>query len=95
MVPTAATQHAPAMEGHPGPKPPIIKLPDRSPDSPDLQPIQPATPLRNGHIHLGTCSPVNENGSFVFDQVLKSGKVNRRLKHRHVSTIHPESLAPN
>lgn len=85
MIPTPTTDRPPAMEGHPCSKPPIIKLPDRNPDSPDLQPVQPATPLRNGHIHLGTCSPVNENGSFVFDQVLKSGKVNRRLKHKHVS----------
>ncbi|RDW62980.1 PH domain-containing protein [Aspergillus mulundensis] len=31
-----------------------------------------------------TFSPVNENGSFEFDRVLKSKKVNRRVKPKHV-----------
>ena len=94
MIPIPTPVQRPSTsEGHPNLKPPIIKLPDRNSDSPDLQPIQPASPYRNGLIHLGTCSPVNENGSFLFDQVLKSGKVNRRLKHRHVSDTHPTSLA--
>lgn len=42
-----------------------------------------APPSRNGHVNLGTFSPVNENGSFEFDRVLKSGKVCRRVKHKH------------
>ncbi|EKV15617.1 hypothetical protein PDIG_25020 [Penicillium digitatum PHI26] len=29
-------------------------------------------------------SPVNENGSFEFDRVLKTGRVSRRVKHKHV-----------
>ncbi|KAJ5327316.1 uncharacterized protein N7506_010418 [Penicillium brevicompactum] len=29
-------------------------------------------------------SPVNENGSFEFDRVLKTGRVCRRVKHKHV-----------
>ena len=43
-----------------------------------------APPSRNGHVNLDTFSPVNENGSFEFDRVLKSGKVSRRVKHKHV-----------
>lgn len=39
---------------------------------------------RNGHVNLDTFSPVNENGSFEFDRVLKSGRVCRRVKHKHV-----------
>jgi hypothetical protein len=43
-----------------------------------------APPSRNGRVNLDTFSPVNENGSFAFDRVLKSGKVSRRVKHKHV-----------
>ncbi|EQL34558.1 hypothetical protein, variant [Blastomyces dermatitidis ATCC 26199] len=38
---------------------------------------------RHGHLNLDTFSPVNENGSFAFDQVLKRGKVLRRSKNKH------------
>lgn len=41
-------------------------------------------PSRNGQINVDTFSPVNENGSFEFDRVLKSGRVSRRVKHKHV-----------
>ena len=41
-------------------------------------------PSRNGQINVDTFSPVNENGSFEFDRVLKSGRVLRRVKHKHV-----------
>lgn len=42
-----------------------------------------ATPLqsfKSGHLNLDTFSPVNQNGSFEFDRVLKSGRVNRKVK---------------
>ncbi|KAJ5160017.1 uncharacterized protein N7482_007021 [Penicillium canariense] len=39
---------------------------------------------RNGQVNLDTFSPVNENGSFEFDRVLKTGRVFRRVKHKHV-----------
>lgn len=39
---------------------------------------------RNGQVNLDTFSPVNENGSFEFDRVLKIGRVARRVKHKHV-----------
>ncbi|KAK2766989.1 hypothetical protein FQN54_006306 [Arachnomyces sp. PD_36] len=42
--------------------------------------------FRNGHRNLDTFSPVNENGSFEFDRVLKSGKVFRRTKSKHAFT---------
>ncbi|KAJ9662915.1 hypothetical protein H2198_001143 [Neophaeococcomyces mojaviensis] len=32
--------------------------------------------------NLGPLSPVNQNGSFAFDRVIKSGKVNRRVKKK-------------
>ncbi|KAJ5690241.1 hypothetical protein N7462_004633 [Penicillium macrosclerotiorum] len=41
-------------------------------------------PSRNGQVNLDTFSPVNENGSFEFDRVLKTGRVFRRVKHKHV-----------
>ncbi|KAI9837245.1 MAG: hypothetical protein M1819_000319 [Sarea resinae] len=35
---------------------------------------------RSGHLNLDTFSPVNQNGSFEFDRVLKSGKVMKRTR---------------
>jgi hypothetical protein len=43
-----------------------------------------ALSFRNGHLNLNTFSPVNENGSFEFDRVLKRGKVSCKIKSRHV-----------
>ena len=43
------------------------------------------TPLqsfKSGHLNLDTFSPVNQNGSFEFDRVLKSGKVNRKARSK-------------
>ncbi|KAJ5893507.1 hypothetical protein N7495_005198 [Penicillium taxi] len=56
---------------------PQIQLPER----PSLHPFSAS---RNGQVNLDTFSPVNENGSFAFDRVLKTGKVYRRVKHKHV-----------
>ncbi|KAK2737563.1 hypothetical protein FQN57_007498 [Myotisia sp. PD_48] len=39
--------------------------------------------VRRSHIGLDSFSPVNENGSFEFDRVLKRGKVLRRSKSKH------------
>lgn len=56
---------------------PAIKVPDH--------PSHPRPPpSRNGQVNLDTFSPVNENGSFEFDRVLKTGRVFRRVKHKHV-----------
>ena len=38
------------------------------------------TKLRNGHLNLGNFSPVNQNGSFEFDKVLKSGTIHKRTR---------------
>ena len=38
--------------------------------------------LRPGHLNLETFSPVNQNGSFEFDRVLKSAKVHQRVKKK-------------
>lgn len=46
--------------------------------------LRAAPPSRNGQVNLDTFSPVNENGSFEFDRVLKTGRVARRVKHKHV-----------
>lgn len=51
------------------------------PENPHLRPTPPS---RNGQVNLDTFSPVNENGSFEFDRVVKTGKVLRRVKHKHV-----------
>lgn len=64
---------------------PAIQLPDGTVQQSFLSPIQPSAAHRNGHMNLDTFSPVNENGSFEFDRVLKSRKVNRRVKPKHVS----------
>lgn len=46
------------------------------------QTIVPPSSFKQGHLNLDTFSPVNQNGSFEFDRVLKSGKVNRRVKKK-------------
>ncbi|CAI7567524.1 unnamed protein product [Penicillium manginii] len=60
------------------PRTPTIQLPHPS------MHLGPAPPSRNGQVILDTFSPVNEHGSFAFDRVLKTGKVFRRVKHKHV-----------
>lgn len=35
-----------------------------------------------GHLNLDILSPVDQNGSFCFDRVIKSGKVHRRIKKK-------------
>ncbi|KAF7590891.1 hypothetical protein BBP40_002252 [Aspergillus hancockii] len=66
-------------EGHT--QAPAILLPDGTVKQTKL--VRSATVNRNGHLNLDTFSPVNENGSFEFDRVLKTGKLNRRVKHKH------------
>ena len=82
----------PGPSGHPGT--PTIKLPDSTiqQSSSHLRPGNLLTPLRNGQISADTFSPVNENGSFEFDRVIKTGKVHRRIKHKHASPPSPVSL---
>lgn len=44
-----------------------------------------ATKTRSGHLNLDTFSPVNQNGSFEFDRVLKSGYVHKRTRKTKVT----------
>lgn len=78
----AEVQKAPASNPQPipgrtsGPQipPPIVALP----------PPSSATKIRNTHLNLDTFSPVNQNGSFEFDRVLKSGYVQKRTRKTKV-----------
>ena len=49
---------------------------------PVLETSTPLQSFKSGHLNLDTFSPVNQNGSFEFDRVLKSGRVNRRVKSK-------------
>ncbi|KAL8857527.1 MAG: hypothetical protein Q9178_005855 [Gyalolechia marmorata] len=42
--------------------------------------VRPANEARSGHLNLDTFSPVNQNGSFEFDRVLKSGELYKRTR---------------
>jgi hypothetical protein len=42
--------------------------------------------IRKAHLTLDTFSPVNQNGSFEFDRVIKSGEVLKRNKRTNVNT---------
>ncbi|KAL4866344.1 hypothetical protein BDV12DRAFT_173077 [Aspergillus spectabilis] len=82
MSQTLAVPGSLVLEGHANT--PAIHLPDGTVQQPFLTPAQHHAAFRNGHVNLDTFSPVNENGSFEFDRVLKSKKVNRRVKPNHV-----------
>lgn len=43
-----------------------------------------ANRIRNSHLALDTFSPVNQNGSFEFDRVLKSGFLQKRTRKTKV-----------
>ena len=49
---------------------------------------QSASAIRNGHLNLGVFSPVNQNGSFEFDRVLRSGEVYKRTRKTKVCIHH-------
>lgn len=61
-----------------------------NPELPVPPPISIPKPVngpRNGHLNLDTFSPVNQNGSFEFDRVLKSGEVHKRTKNTKVTAF--------
>ena len=75
--PAAAARGGPLQISTNGAKP-SLRMP-----SPSMQlPI--ATSIRNGHLNLDVFSPVNQNGSFEFDRVLKSGEVYKRSRKTKV-----------
>ena len=45
---------------------------------------QSTSAVRNGHLSLDVFSPVNQNGSFEFDRVLRSGEVYKRTRKTKV-----------
>jgi len=45
-------------------------------------PFVPPGGYKSGHRNLDVFSPVDQNGSFCFDRVIKSGKVHRRIKNK-------------
>lgn len=47
-------------------------------------PPQPDEATRKGDFGLGVFSPVNQNGSFEFDRVLKSGELLKRTRKTKV-----------
>jgi hypothetical protein len=54
------------------------------PSSVSFLPPSSASKLRSSHLQLDTFSPVNQNGSFEFDRVLKSGYVQKRTRRTKV-----------
>ena len=58
-----------------------------------LPPPSSASRLRNSHLNLDTFSPVNQNGSFEFDRVLKSGYVQKRTR-KTKAWFHQAGLKP-
>ncbi|RFU27270.1 hypothetical protein B7463_g9068, partial [Scytalidium lignicola] len=51
-----------------------------SPEATNLTSPSTAARTRNSYIHGATLSPVDQNGSFAFDRVLKSGYVQKRTR---------------
>jgi hypothetical protein len=51
-----------------------------------------ASRIRNSHLTLDSFSPVNQNGSFEFDRVLKSGYVQKRTRKTKVRTSKLKAL---
>ena len=78
-----------AMEPTPIPHTPQTRLP------PPLQTVpipQSYSAVRNGHLNMATFSPVNHNGHFEFDRVLKSGIVHKRTRKTKVGQNRAGSL---
>ena len=57
-----------------------------------LPPPSSSSKLRNSLLQLDTFSPVNQNGSFEFDRVLKSGLVQKRTRKTKVDIFDPEKV---
>ncbi len=54
-----------------------------------LPPPSSASRIHNQHFPLDAFSPVNQNGSFEFDRVLKSGYVQKRTRKTKVGSCRP------
>ncbi|EPE33176.1 PH [Glarea lozoyensis ATCC 20868] len=60
------------------PRTPALQIPP--PSGVALPPPSSSSRIRNSHLALDSFSPVNQNGSFEFDRVLKSGTVQKRTR---------------
>ncbi|KAH7419342.1 hypothetical protein BKA64DRAFT_13886 [Cadophora sp. MPI-SDFR-AT-0126] len=83
----AEVQNPPPMHDHdaaaaakPRPIPPRSAIHIPAPSTVALPPSMSASRIRNSHLALDTFSPVNQNGSFEFDRVLKCGLVSKRTR---------------
>jgi hypothetical protein len=61
---------------------PALQIPP--PSTVGLPPLSSSSRIRNSHLALDSFSPVNQNGSFEFDRVLKSGFVQKRTRKTKV-----------
>lgn len=78
----ADVQHAPLPEAsQPQPIPGAVQMPARS--SATVAPSS-ASRLRNSYLNPDVFSPVNQNGSYECDRVLKSGFVQKRTRKTKV-----------
>ena len=66
----------------PQPIPGALQLPPAS--TAPLTIPSPPNRIRNSYLGLDVMSPVNQNGSFEFDRVLKSGFVQKRTRKTKV-----------
>ena len=84
----AEANHAPVQESLPARPIPIAKPKANALHipTPSVVPLPAASAslIRNSHLNLDTFSPVNQNGSFEFDRVLKSGYVQKRTRKTKV-----------
>ncbi|KAG9235229.1 hypothetical protein BJ875DRAFT_279897 [Amylocarpus encephaloides] len=81
MMADVQQQHAPIEASQPRQIPPrtaALQIPP--PSVVTLPPPSSASRIRNSHRALDSFSPVNQNGSFEFDRVLKSGYVQKRTR---------------
>lgn len=56
-----------------------------------LPPPQSASQMRRSNLNVDIFSPVNQNGSFEFDRVLKCGLVQKRTRKTKVSRTEPST----
>jgi hypothetical protein len=64
------------------PRSPALHIPP--PSTVALPTLSSSSRIRNSHLALDSFSPVNQNGSFEFDRVLKSGFVQKRTRKTKV-----------
>jgi len=82
----ADMSRAPAHEAsQPRPIPKPTNALQITPSSAVLLPPSSASRIRDAHLNLEAFSPVNQNGSYEFDRVLKSGYVHKRTRKTKVS----------